>query len=78
MEKGYEGGQAWRGCGRAIIERQWEKVYLKAQQRSMEWGPLFRAGSTTAFAEMDPVNLQVRFCVGQERRDQKEVVFHAS
>lgn len=44
----------------------------------MEWVPLFLAGNTTAFAEIDPVSLQVRLCTVQELFDQKEVVFHVS
>ena len=62
----------------AIIEHSWEKSHLKAQQGSCAWVPLFLPGSTTAFAEIDPVGRQVRLCAGQALLDQKEVVFHVS
>jgi site-specific recombinase XerD len=62
----------------AIVEHHWEKKYLKTQRASMKWVPLFLAGGTTTFAEIDPVSLQVRMSVGQALRDQQEVVFHVS
>lgn len=62
----------------AIVEHHWEKMYLKSQRASLKWVPLFLAGGTTAFAEIDPVSLQVRMCIGHALHDQQEVVFHAS
>jgi hypothetical protein len=62
----------------AIIEHQWEKAHLKAQQETGEWVALFLPGESTPYAEINPVSLNVRLCIGQELRDQKEVVFHAS
>jgi hypothetical protein len=59
-----------------IIEHSWEKSYLKTHQGKSEWLPVFLPGSTTPFAEIDPVSRQVRLCPGQELLDSQEVVFH--
>ena len=61
----------------AIVAHHGETWYLKAPQRSMEWVPLFLAGRTTTFVKIDPLSLQGRFWVGQERCNHREVVCHA-
>ena len=62
----------------AIIERQWEKAYLTAQQGKQEWIPLFPVGLAIPIAEIDPVTRQVRMCAGQAIVNQQEVVLHDS
>ncbi len=62
----------------AVIERQWEKAYLTAQQGKQEWVPLFPIGLATPIAEIDPVTRQVRMCAGQAIVNQQEVVLHDS
>jgi hypothetical protein len=62
----------------ALIEHGWEKSYLKAHQGKVEWLPVFLPGSTTPFAEINPVSQQVRLCPGQEVLDSQEVVFHGN
>lgn len=62
----------------AIVEYLWENLHLKAQRVVMEWLQLFLTGKSAHMKEFDPERLQVRFCAGQELRDQKEVVFRAS
>jgi hypothetical protein len=59
-----------------IIEHSWEKSYLKAHQGKGEWLPVFLPGSTTPFAEIDPVSRRARLCPEQELLDQKEVVLY--
>ena len=60
-----------------IIEHGWEKLYLMAQQGTVEWVPLFLHEDSIPFAEIDPASRHVRLCVGQELIDQRDVVFHA-
>jgi Restriction endonuclease len=61
----------------AVIERQWEKAYLTAQQGKQEWVPLFTVSSSQfPVAEIDPATRQVRMCAGQAVTDQLEVVLH--
>jgi len=62
----------------ALIERQWEKAYLTAQQGRQEWVPLFPIGLAIPIAEIGPVARQVRMCAGQVIVIQQEVVFHDS
>jgi hypothetical protein len=62
----------------AIIERQWEKTYLTAQQGKQEWVPLFPMGLAIPIAEIDPVTRRVRMCAGQAIVNQQEVVLHDS
>ncbi len=62
----------------AVIERQWEKAYLTAQQGKQEWVPLFPIGLALPIAEIDPVTRQVRMCAGQAIVNQQEVVLHDS
>lgn len=60
----------------AVIERQWEKAYLTAQQGKQEWVPLFTVNSQAPVAEIDPATRQVRMCTGQAVTDQLKVVLH--
>jgi hypothetical protein len=62
----------------AVIEKQWEKAYLTAQQGKQEWIPLFPIGLAIPIAEIDPVTRQVRMCTGQAIVNQQEVVLHDS
>lgn len=60
----------------ALIEHNWEKAYLTAQQGKLAWVPLFIVGSPRPAAEIDPVTRQVRVCAGQTMADQMEVMLH--
>ena len=60
----------------AVIERQWEKAYLTAQQGKQKWVPLFLIGLAIPIAEIDPVTRQVRMCAEQAIVNQQEVVLH--
>jgi hypothetical protein len=59
----------------AIIEHGWEKSYLKAQQGTVEWVPLFLSGGTTPYAEVHAASRHVRLYAGQEVLDQQEVFY---